>query len=642
MLKHLRTIRCVRLVSLEHPLSPPIAPITIPNRHRFALKRNLQSPMVCLHLQRFLSVLTPAIGFAVVLTVVACEEQQFRVIDQNAEERLRTTSESIGEPSSVPTVGKSESKYAGVNFTPNSAGLNQPPTVNPKPEDLRYQERSREILDFDKVIREVRRVPESPANAEHFNLAKSVQYAINKSLEYRVAEETYLLLALDLLIQQHIWSPRFFDTITPQVQGVSLNGTQSTALQLINDLSVRQKLPYGGEISANVLAQASRQLNSAVVTGQASSLEVALNLNIPLLRGAGLVAQESLIQSKRNLIYGARSFEDFRRRFYIAVLNDFHELVVQQQVIANTRSQIDRLSLIIEREDALVSSGRQVAFQADLAKQRALFVVDRLATLEESYKFAVDRFKLRIGYETAAPVVIDSEMLDLIPPIIDNGKSIAFAFEWRLDLQNSRDQVVDARRQVDNARNAVLTGVDLFATASLLQNPDVFNGIQLDDSFGNYAIGMKVDVPLDRTIEEVNVRKTQVLLEQINRRFVFAQDTAAVEVRQAIRRIDRALYTLSLQDRNIDIARNRQASIDAAPDRASPRDRTDAVDALNSAENDKARALKEVQISILEYLRQTGQLRVSDDGEIIAPDGMEVRYRRGSGILAQPIGIPQA
>jgi hypothetical protein len=131
-----------------------------------------------------------------------------------------------------------------------------------------------------------------------------------------------------------------------------------------------------------------------------------------------------------------------------------------------------------------------------------------------------------------------------------------------------------------------------------------------------------------------------VILEQNDRRYVYAKNTAAVEVRQAIRRIDRALYTLSLQDKNIDIARNRQGSIDAAPDRATPRDRTEAVDALNSAENEKARALREVQIAILEYLRQTGQLRVSDDGEIIAPDGMEVRYRRGSGILAQPVGIP--
>jgi len=588
------------------------------------------------------SITLVTIYLVVLVTPLACEEEQFRVIDKNAEERLRTTSESIGEPSSVPTISKSESHYKGENFTPDYPGLNQPPTVNPKPEELKYQARERAVLDADKVIREVTMPAGPPENAEHFTLAKSVQCAISKSLEYRVAEETYLLLALDLLIQQHIWSPRIFDKVTPQVQGLSVNGTHSTALQLVNDLGVSQKLPYGGEISADILSQASQELSSAVQTGQASSLDIALSLNIPLLRGAGLVAQEGLIQAKRNMVYGARAFEDFRRRFYIAIFSDFHELVVQQEVIANTRSQIDRLRLIVEREDALVTSGRQVAFQADLAKQRALFVIDHLSSLEETYKLAVDRFKLRIGYETDSPAVIDLEMLDLDPPVIDNQRAIASAFEWRLDLQNTRDLVVDARRQVDNARNSVMAGANLFATASMLKNPDFFNGIQLDDSFGNYAVGMAIDVPLDRTIEEVNVRKAQVLLEQIDRKYVFARDAAAVEVRQAIRRIDRALYTLSLQDKNIDIARNRQSSIDAAPDRASPRDRTDAVDALNSAENDKARALREVQIAILEYLRQTGQLRVSDDGEIMAPDGMQVRYRRGSGILAQPVGIPHA
>lgn len=586
------------------------------------------------------SILQCAIGLSLAFTAISCQEQEFRVIDINAEERLRTASESIGEPSSVPTVSKSEAQYQGQNFTPDYPGLNQPPTANPKPEDLRYQSRPRAVLDVDKVIADVTKLYTPPANAEHLNLAKSVQYAIKKSLEYRVAEETYLLLALDLLIQQHIWSPRIFDKVSPQFQSVSLNGTQSTALQLVNQLGVSQKLPYGGQVSADILAQASNQLSSAVQTGQASSLDIALSLDIPLLRGAGLVAQEDLIQSKRNLVYGARAFEEFRRRFYVAIFSDFHELVVQQQVIANTRNQVSGLRSIVEREDALVTSGRQVAFQADLAKQRALFVIDRLSSLEETYKLTVDRFKLRIGYQTDAPVVIDTEMLDLDPPVIDNERSIANAFEWRLDLQNTRDLVADARRQVDNARNSVLVGADIFATASLLKNPDFFNGIQLDDSFGNYTVGIEIDIPLDRTIEEVNVRKAQVILEQNDRRFVFAKNSAAVEVRQAIRRIDRALYTLSLQDKNIDIARNRQASIDAAPDRADPRDRTDAVDALNTAENEKARALREVQIAILEYLRQTGQLRVSDDGEIIAPDGMEVRYRRGSGILAQPTGIP--
>lgn len=280
----------------------------------------------------------------------------------------------------MPTISKSESHYQGQNFTPDYPGLNQPPTANPKPEDLKYEARPRAVLDVDKVIAEVTKAYTPPANAEHLNLAKSVQYAINKSLEYRVAEETYLLLALDLLIQQHIWSPRFFNKVSPQYQGVSLNGTQSTALQLVNDLGVSQKLPYGGKVSADILAQASKQLSNAVDTGQASSLDIALSLDIPLLRGAGLVAQEDLIQAKRNMVYGARAFEEFRRRFYVAIFSDFHELVVEQQVISNTRNQIKGLRSIVEREDALVTSGRQVAFQADLAKQRALFVIDRLSS----------------------------------------------------------------------------------------------------------------------------------------------------------------------------------------------------------------------------------------------------------------------
>jgi hypothetical protein len=584
-------------------------------------------------------------GLALLLLVAilpSCRDESLVAIDADAERRLREASDSIREPSSVPLLNQTESKYQGTPFTADSPGLNQPPTVNPTAEELDYQARLKQRLDADRVIRQVTSVTPPPPDAERFNLSKSFQYAIRKSVEYRVAEETYLLIALDLLIQQHIWSPRIFDTITPQVQGVTVDSAQATALQLVNEFSARQKLPYGGEISASILAQASSALQQAVVTGQTNSIDVALNLNVPLLRGAGLVAQEDLIQSKRNLVYGARAFEDFRRRFYIAIFSDYHDLVVQQQVIANTRAQVERLRLIVEREDALVASGRQVAFQADLAKQRALFVINNLATLEEIYKLAVDRFKLRIGYETDKAIVIEPEMLDLDAPTIDPGQAIAAAFEWRLDLQNARDRVVDSRRKVDNARNAVLAGANFFATASLLSNPDFFNGVQIDDTFNNWAVGMAVDLPIDRTIEEVNVRKAQVLLEQVDRQFVFAQNTAAVEVRQAARRIDRALYTLSLQDKNIDIARNRQASIDAAPDRASPRDRTEAVDELSRAENEKAGALREVQIAILEYLKQTGQLRVSDDGEIIAPPGLQVRYRRGAGLLAQPDGIPPA
>lgn len=170
----------------------------------------------------------------------------------------------------MPTISKSESHYQGQNFTPDYPGLNQPPTANPKPEDLKYEARPRAVLDVDKVIAEVTKAYTPPANAEHLNLAKSVQYAINKSLEYRVAEETYLLLALDLLIQQHIWSPRFFNKVSPQYQGVSLNGTQSTALQLVNDLGVSQNFHMVARSAQTFLRRP--QSNSATRSTQAKQV----------------------------------------------------------------------------------------------------------------------------------------------------------------------------------------------------------------------------------------------------------------------------------------------------------------------------------------------------------------------------------
>lgn len=63
------------------------------------------------------SILAFAIFALLAIIPIACQEQEFHVIDINAEERLRTTSESIGEPSSVPTISKSESHYQGQNFT---------------------------------------------------------------------------------------------------------------------------------------------------------------------------------------------------------------------------------------------------------------------------------------------------------------------------------------------------------------------------------------------------------------------------------------------------------------------------------------------------------------------------------------------
>lgn len=577
-------------------------------------------------------------AFAALLDTVGCVGG-LAAIDERTERMVLEASNRVGEPANQPRLSMDE-RVEGESFVSDSPDLRHPDTSNPSAQELAYVERPSREIDISAAVAGSGDPLPTPPPSRTLNMASSVGQAFTSSVEFRVAEEEYLLVVLDLLVQLHAWSPQLVYDITPQFQAVSVGSSNSTALQLVNDFTVSQRLPWGGTVSAQIISQMSDQLSSAVGGSQPSDLQGIFALDIPLLRGAGLVAQEGLIQAQRNTVYAARAFEDFRRRFYLSLLEDYLGLVLQQQVLANTRDQINSLRAITHREDALVQAGRQVPFQADLAKSRLLFAMDRIAGLEEAYRLAVDQFKVRLGIDASESIGIEPEMLDLAPPLVETDRILSDALERRLDLQTQSDQVDDYRRRIDVARNGLLPGADVFAEVSLLKNPEFFNGIQLDNSFENVVAGININIPLDRTIEEIEVRRAQIRFEQARRAYTNSRDESVVEIRQAVRAIDRALLSLQLQERNIEIARNRQESINAAPDRASPRDRTDAVDSLGRAEDDRDRSHRTVQLAVLGYLLSTGQLRVAKDGMLVPPAGLSVKLLHGERLLSTPIMPP--
>ena len=132
-----------------------------------------------------------------------------------------------------------------------------------------------------------------------------------------------------------------------------------------------------------------------------------LEAAIPLLRGFGDVAQEDLIQARRNLVYAARNFEQFRRDYYYDLADDYLTLVLQLRGIANGERQVERSAAVEARTKALVESGRTEPFQADLATQNTLFALDRLSSQRELYRLTLDRFKARLGMPVDESIKID-------------------------------------------------------------------------------------------------------------------------------------------------------------------------------------------------------------------------------------------
>jgi outer membrane protein TolC len=346
------------------------------------------------------------------------------------------------------------------------------------------------------------------------------------------------------------------------------------------------------------------------------------------------VAQENLIQARRNLVYAARNFEQFRRDYYYDLAADYLQLVVQLQGIANGVRQVERSAAVEARTKALVESGRTEPFQADLATQNTLFALDRLSSQREAYRLTLDRFKARIGMPVESSVRIDPTQFKLPVPKVDMAQSLDLAFRYRLDLQTQRDLVDDFARKVDVARNQTLGDLDLFIANNLPTDPTRDRGgLGFDPGYDDFTARLTYSIPLDRVNEDLRLRQAQILQEQSKRQYYSARDDAAVQVRQAARGIERSLFSKAVQEKNVQASMNRQAAIDAAPDRATARDRTEALDALRRAQDSLDNAKKDLQLAILRYLNTTGQMRIAPNGMLIPLPGMDVSEETGPGLI---------
>ena len=517
---------------------------------------------------------------------------------------------------------------SGTPFPENRAIDNRPPTDNPAASELRFKGQSFTEQDADEIIERMKAMEEPPANAVELTLDSSIKYATEHALDYLNAEQSYMLAGLALLIEEHRWNPQFFNNLQLDAEigsFLGLEGRFDSALTVVNDFGVSQRLPYGGDVSARLIAGTTNLLDNFFLEGgYANNVDVVLAADIPLLRGAGATAREPLIQARRNLIYSARAFETFRRGYYLGLVADYLDLVVQEQSIENGRRSVALFQQVEARTTSLVEAGRLKPFEADQAKQDTLFEIDRLSGLEESYRLAVDRFKLLIGMPTELPVIIQPEMLDLDAPSITPDAAVRIALQLRLEIQTDRDRIEDLRRQVDLAKNGLLSDLDLSGSILFpLEDPGSNLGFDLSPDEVSFGVGLKYSAALDRVIEKYQVRQSQIKLEQGIRTFQNNRDKIAIEVRSRVRAIERSQFSFLLQERNVDIARNRLSSIEAAPDRASTRDRTEAVNALRRAEDQRDRSARDLQVAILQYLGASGRLRVDTDGNLKPLPGMK-------------------
>lgn len=538
--------------------------------------------------------------------------------DERAANLLKEAMEST-RSEATPPLRWTEERAKG-NAHGSGSKETRPSTTNPPAAELRYDAAS-EMLDASRRLS----VEIQSGTAAPYRLSDSFREAQRSAREYRNAEDDYLLAAIRVLVQRNLWGPRFFNDTSARLEGFGDEGSFQHAASLVNTLRATQRLPNGGSIEASWVVRATEQLRQQATGRYTQSSRLALSSEIPLLRGAGTVAQEGLIQAERDLVYQARTFERFRRSFLVSIAGDYFDLVQSEARIRNQEVQLESLRRLEASTRARVEAGRLDAFQTGIATSRVLAGEARLRGLKETYTLQLDRFKVRLGLSPETPFSISEIDLNIPEPVISLEEATAIALTLRLDLQNQRDRVGDSIREVANRRNALLPGLDLDGSVGLPTDSDERVGsLAHDPDELDYSIGLTLSLPLDREEERLNLRSSMIGLNQSRREFERARDNVIVNVRSALRNIDVAKFQLDLAEQQVKINERRVQGQTLKKDQLDPQVLVDTANELLDAQNNRDQARTDLRNAILNYLLESDQLRVARDGSFEPLPGMDV------------------
>ncbi len=454
-------------------------------------------------------------------------------------------------------------------------------------------------------------------------LVEVIQYAHDHSRDLQAAKEDLYLQALALTLERHLWTPRFMSRISSTYRDARIRDEDNTGngsvinqtLELMGDLALEQRLPYGGQIVATYMASMIRDVEEHVTNAESGS--VIIQADIPLLRGAGPAAYESRYRAERDLIYEVRAYERFRRNYVVDVASAYFRLQSQRASLRNAILSRSGFRETLERSLAFLEAEKAQRVESDRARSQYLVSCSSVIDRMQAFESALDNFKILIGMPTTVPLdIIEREEMELSEPAVVESEAIETALSLRLDLLTTRDQVEDAQRGLAIARNNMLPDLDFRGALQYSSNPDHHSVWDLREDTRAWSVGLDLEVPIDRKAERNQLRASIILLRRSERDVDLAEDRVRRDVRLAMRRIRQAQLNLVISRENV---RTTDVGLDAARTNfflglQTNQAVVDAENDLRTARDDYASADAALREAILRLRLETGTLRIREDG----------------------------
>jgi len=466
---------------------------------------------------------------------------------------------------------------------------------------------------------------EAERGARRVRLEDALRIAVHHSRSYQSRKEQLYLSALSLTLARHQFTPIFSGSGSA---AYNVKTTESPALSdhFVEDRSVSAS----GNVGESWLIRDLGKITTAFtadflrfVVGDprlATSSKLSATFVRPLWRDAGFKQDmESLTQAERDLLYALRDFTQYRKDFSVGIASAYYNVLGNRDAVRNSYLNLQSSHRNADRTRALAQEGRVAGTDLGRQEQQELTAESAWINAVRSYKQALDNFKIQLGLQVDASLVLDDDELAALQihhPEISVDDSIHLALAARLNYMTTKDQVEDAERKVKVMESLLKPDVKLTASASLVSDPNKIYSLPEPQRY-TWNAGLDVDPGLDRTSERNNYRTALITRNRAARTLEEQEDQIKLQVRDSWRTLDQAKRNYEISEVGVHIAERRveEQGLLAEWGRSKAQDQVDAQNALIDSKNQRTQALVTHTIARLQFWNNMGILYIKANGQ---------------------------
>ncbi len=225
--------------------------------------------------------------------------------------------------------------------------------------------------------------------------------------------------------------------------------------------------------------------------------------------------------------------EEERRRVEKDVQGD-------RRLYQNLRSDFEEVSSALENL-------RQQLANPNLPAEVRREAASQLADLREDLlKISQSLQVIQIGLRV--------ELITLEPFSLAEEEAVRLGLENRLDLMNARARVMDARRRVEVAADALEDVLDLRAEGDVRTPAGRNKPFDFRGSTSSFRAGVSLDAPLDLIAERNDYRSALIAYQKARRDYIQFEDSVKLAIRQRWRQLQVSRHNFELSRQRVRIA----------------------------------------------------------------------------------------